>query len=108
MAKRGRPRKDDPRHLARKAEELARQQRLERVASGLSEKGLPDGVNKTDTGNYQARITINGTRYNLGSFKTPEEAGEHYKVAKRNGVTCCRSPKKNSVKRGTGPRVLLA
>ena len=108
MAKRGRPTKDDPRHLARKAERLAREQFLARVASGLSAKGLPDGVNKTDTGNYQARITFKGTRYNLGSFATPEAAGEAYKAAKRAGTTCNRSPKKNINKRGTGPRLLLA
>ena len=103
MPKRGRPSKDDPRYQARKEQELAHQQLVARLASGLSAKGLPAGVNKTDTGNFQARITLRGKRYNLGSFPTAEEAGAAYSAAKQAGFTCSESPPKNAHKRGTGP-----
>ena len=103
MPKRGRPSKDDPRYQARKEQELAHQQLVARLASGLSAKGLPAGVNKTDTGNFQARITLRGKRYNLGSFPTAEEAGAAYSAAKQAGFTCSESPQKNAHKRGTGP-----
>ena len=98
-AKRGRPGKDDPRHIARKEEERARQQLL----AELSSKGLPAGVSKTDTGKFQARITLSGKRINLGSFDTAEEAGQVYQSARRSGFTVAASPKKNVHKRGTGP-----
>ena len=102
MAKRGRPGKNDPRYLARKAEELAEQQRyLERALSGINPSGCPEGVNKTNTGMFQARIRLNGKRINLGSFKTPEEAAAVYQQAKQSGFTCQPSPKKYA-KRGTG------
>ena len=100
MAKRGRPGKNDPRYLARKAEELARQQRLER-AHGINPSGCPEGVNKTTSGHYQARIRLNGKRISLGSFSTPEEAAQVYNNAKRDGYTSKDSPKKYA-KRGTG------
>ena len=106
MAKRGRPRKDDPRHLARKAEEAEQAARMARLASGVSKKGLPPGVNLTDTGLYQARISLEGKRINLGSFATPEMAGAAYSAAKTAGFTCKDSPKKNLKKRGTGLRSL--
>ena len=105
MAKRGRPGKNDPRYLARKAEELAEQQRLERALSGINPSGCPEGVNKTNTGMFQARIRLNGKRINLGSFKTPEEAGAAYRRAKDAGFTCKDSPQKYA-KRGTGLRSL--
>lgn len=42
-------------------------------------KGLnPRGVDEVD-GNFRARITIQGFRYNIGSFKTSEEASLAYK-----------------------------
>lgn len=34
-------------------------------------------------GTYRARITVNGQVFNLGSFRTAEQAHEAYKVAKR-------------------------
>ena len=104
MAKRGRPRKDDPRHTARKEAERLEEERLARLASGFNASGLPPGVNKTDTGMFQARITLEGKRINLGSFATAEEAGQVYASAKAAGFTCKDSPKKNVHKRGTGLR----
>ena len=73
MAKRGRPRKDDPRHLARKAEKAEHEALMARLASGNNISGYPPGVHKTDTGQYQARISLEGKRINLGSFPTPEQ-----------------------------------
>lgn len=101
MGKPGRPRKDDPRHLARKAEELARRLEMQRCARRLNPSGLPIGVNRTDTGMYQARIKLNGKRINLGSFEKAEEAAEVYQNAKAHGYTCEASPQKYR-KRGTG------
>ena len=105
MGKRGRPRRDDPRHLARKAQELAEKQELERMRAGLNPSGCPVGVNKTDTGMFQARISLDGKRINLGSFPTSEEAGEVYARVKATGYTCKDSPKRYA-KRGTGSRLL--
>jgi hypothetical protein len=107
MPKRGRPSKDDPRYQARKEQELAHQQLVARLASGLSAKGLPAGVNKTDTGNFQARITLRGKRYNLGSFPTAEEAGAAYSAAKQAGFTCSESPPKNAHKKTRTSAVLV-
>ena len=106
MGKRGRPRKDDPRHIARKEAERERQAQMARLASGLNPSGNPPGVNPTDTGKFQARITLQGKRINLGSFATAEEAGQVYSNAKAAGFTCADSPKKNVHKRGTGLRSL--
>ena len=41
--------------------------------------GLPVGVKRLKSGNYQARATVNGRCYSLGSFKTKEDAHERYK-----------------------------
>ena len=101
MGKRGRPSKTDPRHLARKAQELAEQQEHERRLSGLNPSGCPPGVNVTDTGMFQARISLDGKRINLGSFTTAEEAGAEYARVKAAGRTWKDSPKKYA-KRGTG------
>ena len=101
MAKRGRPGKNDPRHLARKAEQLAEQQQMERIRNGINPSGCPEGVNKTNTGMYQARIRLHGKRINLGSFKTPEEAAAVYRSARQSGFTSAASPKKYA-QRGTG------
>ena len=106
MAKRGRPRKDDPRHVARKEAERLKEEQLARLASGLNASGCPPGVNRTDTGMFQARISLDGKRINLGSFATAEMAGAAYSVAKTAGFTCRDSPKKNLKKRGTGLRSL--
>ena len=105
MGKRGRPRKDDPRHIARKEAERESEALLARLASGLNASGLPQGVNKTDTGMFQARISLQGKRINLGSFETAEQAAEVYANAKAAGYTCMDSPKKYA-KRGTGLRSL--
>ena len=105
MAKRGRPRKDDPRHTARKEAERLEEERLARLASGFNASGLPPGVNKTDTGMYQARVSLQGKRINLGSFETAEQAAEVYANAKAAGYTCMDSPQKYA-KRGTGSRSL--
>ena len=79
---------------------------MARLASGNNLSGCPPGVHRTDTGNYQARISLEGKRINLGSFPTAEEAGAAYSAAKTAGFTCKDSPKKNIKKRGTGLRSL--
>lgn len=62
-----------------------------------------DGVSKTASGKFQARIKLNGKRYDLGSnFDTPAEAAATYAAAKRAGHTERPSPKQNRVQRGTG------
>ena len=64
---------------------------------------FPEGVSKTTSGKFSARIVLDGKRYNLGStFKSPEEASAAYKMAKSDGVTERPSPKKNLHPRGTG------
>ena len=101
--KRGRPRKDDPRHLQRKAEEEAHQLRLRMMQAEWEDrqhrKKLPTGVSNTDTRKFQARIKLDGKRFNLGSFDTAEEAAEAYNNAKAAGFTCRDSPQKYA-KRG--------
>lgn len=37
---------------------------------------LPAGVRMLRSGRYEARISINGTQYTLGTFDDPAEAGE--------------------------------
>ena len=101
MAKRGRPPKDDPRHLARKAQQLEQQLEMQRSVSGRNASGLPAGVSRTDTGMFQARIKLYDKRLNLGSFETAEEAAAVYQKAKAEGTTGADSPKKYA-KRGTG------
>ena len=100
----GRPSKKE--RAQRVADQAARElaSRIEMSAIG-KKSGLPDGVNKTDTGRYQARIKLEGKRINLGSFDTPEEAAAAYFAASSTGFTGCASPKKNSNPRGTGPRL---
>ena len=81
--------------------------RLQAFEDAHKPKGkLPTGVLKTDTGKYQARIKLDGKRFNLGSFETPEEAASAYRTAKYNGFTVVASPKKIGVKRGTGAAAL--
>jgi hypothetical protein len=105
-AKRGRPRKDDPRHLQRQAEQLAMRIELQEVLEpgriAKKSSGLPTGVSHTDTGKFQARIKLDGKRINLGSFDTAEDAAAAYRTAKASGFTCAESPKQNRVQRGTG------
>ena len=61
------------------------------------------GVAKTGSGKFQARIKLNGKRYDLGSnFNTPEEAAAAYSKAKREGRTDRPSPKHDRNIRGTG------
>ena len=63
----------------------------------------PTGVSKTLSGKFQARIKLNGKRYDLGSdFTSPQEAGVAYLAAKQAGATAKASPKKRGTKRGTG------
>ena len=94
--KRGRPRKDDPRHLQRQAEQLAMriefQEVLEPGRIAKKSSGLPTGVSHTDTGKFQARIKLDGKRINLGSFDTAEDAAAAYRTAKASGFTCAESP----------------
>ena len=59
-------------------------------------------MSNTDTGKFQARIKLEGKRYNLGVFDTPDEAAAAYSTAKANGFTVAASPKQQKVKRGTG------
>ena len=52
---------------------------------------------------FQARIKLNGKRYDLGSnFTSPKEAGAAYLATKQAGATAKASPKHAWVKRGTG------
>ena len=104
MAKRGRPGKNDPRYLARKEAQRKHAVMLSSFDSGVNASGNPRGVNPTDTGKFQARITLEGKRINLGSFETAEAAGAAYAAAKAAGFTSMNSPKKNVHKRGTGLR----
>ena len=100
----GRPSKEA--RAQRVAEQAAREQARMIQRSTVGKKsGLPDGVNKTDTGKYQARIKLEGKRINLGSFPTPEAAAAAYLAARTSGFTGCASPKKNTNPRGTGPRL---
>ena len=70
--------------------------------------GFPTGVSKTLSGKFQARIKLNGKRYDLGSnFTTPEEAGAAYQAAWQAGTTDRASPQHARVKRGTGTSCLL-
>ena len=64
--------------------------------------GLPRGVSKTLSGNYQARIKLNGKRYDLGTLIFKEEAAAAYQAAKQSGIAGRPSPVAKGVKRGTG------
>ena len=64
--------------------------------------GLPRGVSNTLSGNFQARIKLNGKRYDLGTFISKEEAAAAYKAAKQSGVAGRPSPVSNTTKRGSG------
>ncbi len=44
-----------------------------------ADQSLPIGVTKTKHGKYKARISITGTRLELGVFDTPIEAAEAYR-----------------------------
>ena len=69
----------------------------------------PPGVSKTASGKFQARIKLNGKRYDLGSnFNTKEEAAAAYAAAKRAGHTDRPSPKHTRIQRGLGKRTQLA
>ena len=69
------------------------------------------GVSTTLSGRYQARIRINGVRYDLGSYNTIEEAEAVYKLAKATGKPECGYEKRytNPVRteRGKGTRPTL-
>ena len=64
--------------------------------------GLPQGVSYTLSKKYQARIKLNGKRYDLGTFNSKEEAAAAYDTAKQTGIAGRPSPVSNGVKRGTG------
>ena len=67
------------------------------------------GVSKTASGKFQARIKLDGKRYDLGSnFETPEEAAAAYSKAKREGRTDRPSPKHERIMRGTGTLAHIA
>jgi hypothetical protein len=90
---RGRPSAAAPRHAHAHA----------RTGAACRRSGYPVGVSKTLSGKFQARIKLNGKRYDLGSnFTTPEEAGAAYDAAKQAGMTNRPSPKHARIKRGTG------
>ena len=73
-------------------------------ASSRRKAGHPPGVSKTLSGKFQARIKLNGKRYDLGStFETAEEAAAAYNAAKLSGSTDRASPKAH-IQRGTGMR----
>ena len=63
----------------------------------------PPGVSKTASGKFQARIKLNGKRYDLGSnFNKVEEAAAAYAAAKLTGHTEKPSPKHTRIQRGLG------
>jgi hypothetical protein len=79
-----------------------------RTGATRRRNGFPEGVSKTLSGKFQARIKLNGKRYDLGSnFTSPEEAGAAYQAAKQAGATQRASPRHARVKRGTGTSRLL-
>ena len=66
------------------------------------------GVSKTLSGKFQARIVLDGKRYDLGSnFATADDAAAAYQTAKCAGRTDRPSPKHERVQRGTGTPLLL-
>ena len=64
--------------------------------------GLPRGVSKTVSKKFQARIKLNGKRYDLGTFDCKEEAAAAYSTAKQSGIAGRPSPVSNGTKRGSG------
>ena len=54
--------------------------------------GLPKGVSYTLSKKYQARIKLNGKRYDLGTFETKEDAAAAYAAAKTSGVAGGQAP----------------
>ena len=62
--------------------------------------GLPKGVSYTLSKKFQARIKLNGKRYDLGTFEDKDAAAAAYAAAKTSGVAGRPSPNKNSAKRG--------
>ena len=52
---------------------------------GASRGGLPQGVRRNGKG-YQAQLSVDGNQYQLGTYATPEEAFEVYKLAKEANV----------------------
>ena len=64
--------------------------------------GLPKGVSKTLSGKFQARIKLNGKRYDLGTFMDEDAAAAAYADAKAAGVAGRPSPVANRTSRGTG------
>ena len=66
------------------------------------------GVSKTLSGKFQARIVLDGKRYDLGSnFATADDAAAAHRTAKCAGRTDRPSPKHERVQRGTGTPLLL-
>lgn len=47
---------------------------------------LPIGVSMDKRGNCVARMSINGRNAHIGTFKTPEQAFQAYKLAKENHI----------------------
>ena len=80
-----------------------------RTSATRRRPAYPAGVSKTLSGKFQARIKLNGKRYDLGSnFTSPEEAGAAYKAAKQAGRTDKASPKHIRLKRGTGTSLYIS
>ena len=52
---------------------------------GASRGDLPQGVSRNGKG-YQASLSVDGNRHQLGAYATPEEAFEVYKLAKEYNV----------------------
>ena len=65
-------------------------------------KEKPRGAHRTTSGKYQARIKLNGKRYDLGTFMSKEDAAAAYAAAKQSGIAGVPSPVSNRAKRGTG------
>lgn len=53
------------------------------VIKRSNQGGLPSGVRKHSGGKYEASFSCNGTFTSLGLYRTPEDAYESYKLAKR-------------------------
>jgi len=53
-------------------------------AKATSKRGLPPGIQKTRSGNFQAKTKFGGKHRNIGTFHTPEQASAIYMSVKKD------------------------